>query len=37
MLEWMKDQADLILREGDAQLEVPQFEFPAAPQPGGVQ
>jgi type I site-specific restriction endonuclease len=37
MLEWMKDQADLILREGDAQLEIPKFEFPATPQPGGVQ
>jgi superfamily II DNA or RNA helicase len=37
MLEWMKDQADLILREGDAQLEIPQFEFPVVPQPGGVQ
>jgi len=37
MLEWMKDQADLILREGDAQLEIPKFEFPTTPQPGGVQ
>ena len=37
MLEWMKDQADLILREGDAQLEIPKFDFPATPQPGGVQ
>ncbi|MGQ3230232.1 MAG: DEAD/DEAH box helicase family protein [Blastomonas fulva] len=37
MLEWMKDQADLILREGDAQLELPRFEFPAPPQPGSVQ
>ena len=37
MLEWMKDQADLILREGDAQLEIPKFEFPETPQPGGVQ
>jgi superfamily II DNA or RNA helicase len=37
MLEWMKDQADLILREGDAQLEIPQLEFPVVPQPGGVQ
>lgn len=37
MLEWMKDQADLILREGDAQLEIPQFEFPSVPQPGGLQ
>lgn len=37
MLEWMKDQADLILREGDAQLEIPRFDFPVAPHPGGVQ
>lgn len=36
MLEWMKDQADLILREGDAQLEIPRFDFPETPQPGGV-
>lgn len=37
MVEWMKDQADLILREGDALLEIPQFEFPFPPQPGSVQ
>lgn len=37
MLEWMKDQADLILREGDAQLELPRFDFPDAPNPGSVQ
>lgn len=37
MIEWMKDQADLILREGDAQLELPKFEFPHPPQPGNVQ
>lgn len=37
MIEWMKDQADLILREGDPQLEIPQFDFPAPPQPGSVQ
>lgn len=36
MFEWMKDQADLMLREGDAQLEIPKFEFPETPQPGGV-
>ncbi|RVJ43479.1 DNA helicase [Sinorhizobium medicae] len=36
MFEWLKDQADLMLREGDAQLELPKFEFPATPQPGGV-
>lgn len=36
MLEWMKDQADLMLREGDAQLELPHFDFPDTPQPGSV-
>lgn len=36
MFEWMKDQADLMLREGDAQLELPHFDFPSIPQPGGV-
>lgn len=37
MLEWMKDQADLILREGDPQLELPRFEFPPVPQPGNIE
>ena len=37
MYEWIKDQADLLLREGDAQLEMPQFEFPTTPIPGNVQ
>lgn len=37
MLEWMKDQADLILREGDAQLELPNFDFPEVPAPGNIQ
>ncbi len=37
MLEWMKDQADLMLREGDALLELPQFDFPATPHPGSVE
>lgn len=36
MLEWMKAQADLMLREGDAQLEMPKFDFPQTPAPGGV-
>ncbi|TIL83121.1 MAG: DNA helicase, partial [Mesorhizobium sp.] len=36
MLEWMKDQADLLLREGDAQLEMPKFDYPAVPAPGSV-
>ena len=37
MLEWMKDQADLISREDDPRLELPRFDFPDTPQPGGVQ
>ena len=37
MVEWLKDQADLMLREGDANLEVPMFDFPRSPQPGSVQ
>src|SRR5262245_51455778 len=36
MLEWMRDQADLLVREGDAELELPKFEYPNVPQPGGV-
>lgn len=35
MLEWMKDQADLFLREGDAMLELPKFDFPK-PYGGGT-
>lgn len=34
MLEWIKDQADLMLREGDAGLEVPRFDFPDLSHPG---
>lgn len=37
MREWMLDQASLILREGDADLELPRFEFPEPRPPGGVQ
>jgi len=37
MLDWMKDQADLLSREGDAQLEIPQFDFPRPAPPGNVQ
>jgi superfamily II DNA/RNA helicase len=37
MLEWMLDQADLFSREGDAKLEIPDFNFPTPPPPGGVQ
>ena len=35
--EWMLDQASLFLREADATLELPQFEFPDPVPPGGVQ
>lgn len=34
--EWMLDQASLILREGDHELELPRFEFPESPPPGNV-
>lgn len=37
MMEWLTDQADLMLREGDANLEIPMFDFPDIPQPGSVQ
>lgn len=37
MLDWLMDQADLFNREGDARLELPQFNFPAPAPPGGVQ
>lgn len=37
ILEWMKDQADLMLREGDPSLELPRFDYPDVPQPGGVE
>jgi len=37
MREWMLDQASLVLREGDPELELPEFEFPEPIPPGGVQ
>jgi superfamily II DNA or RNA helicase len=37
MLEWMKDQADLFNREGDAKLEIPKFDFPEPIPPGNIQ
>lgn len=37
LLEWVKDQADLMLREGDPTLELPQFEYPDHLPHGGVQ
>lgn len=35
LLDWMKDQADLFQREGDARLELPRFDFPS-PHGGGT-
>lgn len=37
MLDWMKDQADLFSREGDARLELPEFDFPASSIPESYQ
>ena len=37
MLDWMKDQADLFSREGDPNLEMPQFEYPDPGPRGNVQ
>lgn len=35
--EWMLDQASLLLREGDPQLEMPRYDYPESPPPGGVE
>ena len=35
--EWMLDQASLHSREDDSQLEVPQYDYPEVPPPGGVE
>ncbi len=39
--EWMLDQASLLLRDGDPQLEIPRdllgHEYPDPPPPGGIQ
>lgn len=35
--EWIRDQASLMLREGDSELELPRFNFPEVPGPGSVQ
>jgi len=37
MFEWMLDQADLFNREGEATLELPEFNFPVPVSPGAVQ
>jgi len=35
--EWMLDQASLFLREDDPRLEVPRYNYPEVPSPGGVE
>jgi superfamily II DNA or RNA helicase len=35
--EWILDQASLLLREEDPTLEMPEFNYPTPPGPGGVQ
>jgi superfamily II DNA or RNA helicase len=37
LTEWMLDQASLILRDGDPELEMPDINYPRPPAPGGVQ
>jgi superfamily II DNA or RNA helicase len=37
MREWMLDQASLLLREGDPDLELPKFDFPDPRPPGSIQ
>ena len=37
MLDWMRDQADLVSREGDPLLELPAFDFPPSHNRGSVQ
>ena len=37
MLDWMRDQADLFMREGDPTLELPAFDFPRPHNRGTVQ
>jgi superfamily II DNA or RNA helicase len=37
MLDWMKDQADLFTREGDATLDLPAFDFPPPHNRGVIQ
>ncbi|HEY0974613.1 MAG TPA: DEAD/DEAH box helicase family protein [Solimonas sp.] len=37
MLDWMRDQADLLVREGDPTLELPAFDFPTPRNRGTVQ
>jgi superfamily II DNA or RNA helicase len=36
LMEWVKDQASLMLREGDPKLDMPRFEFPNTLPHGGI-
>ncbi len=36
LMEWVRDQADLMLREGDPMLELPRFDFPETLPHGGA-
>ena len=36
LMEWVKDQASLILREGDPTLDLPKFEFPNVAPHGSI-
>lgn len=35
--EWLLDQASLLLREDDPVLDLPRFQYPSPPLPGGIQ
>ncbi|MCG3178261.1 MAG: ATP-dependent RNA helicase RhlB [Phycisphaerae bacterium] len=35
--EWILDQSSLVLREDDAELQLPEIDYPDAPPPGSVQ
>jgi len=37
LMEWLLDQASLLDREDDPLLELPRFDFPEPPPPGGVE
>lgn len=37
LTNWMLDQASLILNEGNPTLDLPRFDYPEPPEPGGVQ
>lgn len=36
LMEWLRDQADLLSREDDPILKLPEFEYPRPPAPGGI-